>query len=474
MENVQRYERMDSCCIVGEAVKDSDGFLRDSPIVARTGIYTYLNPDKTIRREYRPPEEVFSIDSLATFRGKPITVGHPSAGKVTPETAKKLSIGSILSEGYPKELGEGRKYVGCDIVLFAPQEIGESRELSLGYRCDVEETPGVTANGEPYDAIQRNIRINHLAVVKKARAGMKARLNCDGDECYPEDYHEEEREIPKMSKFRIDGIEYELQDSVISHISTLQSKYDAAESNLLAMKTVLKSKEDELKAQVDGASELVARCDALEKENEELNAENEELAEENEERGKELDKATADNEENIKKLDDATKRYEDAKKKCDELNKKAEKAAKDLETATAERDKLQAALDAEKENTEKAVNDAKEQAKAEVKERAELEQLADKAKVADTDKLDNKALKEAIIKAKRPNFTAEGKTDAYLDAAFDLTKEQMRGDSMSDQMRKAFNVQQRKDGVETESARDAQKKMMDRLRNAYNGEDTKF
>lgn len=473
MENVQRYERMDSY-IVGEAVKDSDGFLRDSPIVARTGIYTYLNPDKTIRREYRPPEEVFSIDSLATFRGKPITVGHPSAGKVTPETAKKLSIGSILSEGYPKELGEGRKYVGCDIVLFAPQEIGDARELSLGYRCDVEETPGVTANGEPYDAIQRNIRINHLAVVKKARAGMKARLNCDGDECYPEDYHEEEREIPKMSKFRIDGIEYELQDSVISHISTLQSKCDAAESNLLAMKTVLKSKEDELKAQVDGASELVARCDALGKENEELHAENEELAEENEARGKELDKATADNEENIKKLDDATKRYEDAKKKCDELNKKVEKAAKDLETATAERDKLQAALDAEKENTEKAVNDAKEQAKAEVKERAELEQLADKAKVADTDKLDNKALKEAIIKAKRPNFTAEGKTDAYLDAAFDLTKEQMRGDSMSDQMRKAFNVQQRKDGVETESSRDARKKMMDRLRNAYNGEDTKF
>lgn len=472
MENVQRYERMDSCCIVGEAVKDSDGFLRDSPIVARTGIYTYLNPDKTIRREYRPPEEVFSENSLATFRGKPITVGHPSAGKVTPETAKKLSIGSILSEGYPKELSEGRKYVGCDIVLFAPQEIGDARELSLGYRCDVEEKPGVTANGEPYDAIQRNIRINHLAVVKKARAGMKARLNCDGDECYPEDYHEEEREIPKMSKFRIDGIEYELQDSVISHISTLQSKCDAAESKLLAMKTVLKSKEDELNAQVDGASELAARCDALEKENEELNAENEELAEENEARGKELDKATADNEENIKKLDDATKRYEDAKKKCDELNKKAEKAAKDLETATAERDKLQAALDAEKENTEKAVNDAKEQAKAEVKERAELEQLADKAKVADADKLDNKALKKAIIKAKRPNFTAEGKTDAYLDAAFDLTKEQMRGDSMSDQMRKAFGTQQRQDSADT--AKDAQKKMMDRLRNAYNGEDTKF
>ncbi len=471
MENVLRYERLDSCCIAGEAVKDSDGFLRDSPIVARTGIYTYVNPDKSVRREYRPPEEVFSEDSLATFEGKPITVGHPAAGKVTPETAKKLSIGSILSRGYLKELGVGCRYVGCDIVLFAPQEIGDARELSLGYRCDVEETPGVTANGEAYDAIQRNIRINHLAVVKKARAGMKARLNCDGDEYYSED---EEKEKPKMSKFRIDGVEYELQDSVISHISTLQTKCDAAESNLLAMKTVLKSKEDELKAQIDGASELAARCDALEKENEELNNENEALTEENEENSKQLDEAEAENEENLQKLNDAEKRYDEAKKKCDEFNKKAEKAAKDLEAATAERDKLQAALDAEKENTAKAVQDAKDKTKAEMQERGELEKLAEKAKVEDTDKLDNKQLKTAIIKASRPNFSAEGKTDAYLDAAFDLTKEQMRGDSMSEQMRKAMGLpKMRQDGAET-TAREAQKKMLERLRNAYSGDESKF
>ena len=276
-----------------------------------------------------------------------------------------------------------------------------------------------------------------------------------------------------MSKFRIDGVEYELQDSVISHISTLQTKCDAAESNLLAMKTVLKSKEDELKAQIDGASELVARCDALEKENEELNNENEALVEENEENTKQLDEAEAENEENLQKLNDAEKRYDEAKKKCDELNKKAEKAAKDLEAATADRDKLQAALDAEKENTAKAVQDAKDKTKAEMQERGELEKLAEKAKVEDTDKLDNKQLKAAIIKANRPNFTAEGKTDAYLDAAFDLTKEQMRGDSMSEQMRKAMGYKMRQDSAET-TAREAQKKMLERLRNAYSGEDNKF
>lgn len=53
------------------------------------------------------------------------------------------------------------------------------RELSLGYSLDLDETPGVW-NGQPYDAIQRNIRINHLALVEKARAGEQARLNIDG------------------------------------------------------------------------------------------------------------------------------------------------------------------------------------------------------------------------------------------------------------------------------------------------------
>ena len=57
MGSVQRYERIDSWMFVSGAVTDSDGFLRDSPIVARTGIYIYQQPDGTIRREYRPPSE---------------------------------------------------------------------------------------------------------------------------------------------------------------------------------------------------------------------------------------------------------------------------------------------------------------------------------------------------------------------------------------------------------------------------------
>lgn len=58
-----------------------------------------------------------------------------------------------------------------------------------------DETPGVW-NGQPYDAIQRNIQINHLALVEKARAGEQARLNIDG----------EEQGGNQMSKARKDGL----------------------------------------------------------------------------------------------------------------------------------------------------------------------------------------------------------------------------------------------------------------------------
>ena len=50
------------------------------------------------------------------------------------------------------------------------------RELSCGYNLRLDETPGVW-EGQPYDAIQRDIEINHLALVDKARAGEQARLN---------------------------------------------------------------------------------------------------------------------------------------------------------------------------------------------------------------------------------------------------------------------------------------------------------
>ena len=48
-----------------------EGYLMDRPILTSTGIFEYTNPDGSVRRELRLPEEVFAAESLASYQGKP-------------------------------------------------------------------------------------------------------------------------------------------------------------------------------------------------------------------------------------------------------------------------------------------------------------------------------------------------------------------------------------------------------------------
>jgi len=152
-----------------------EGFLVDRPILTSTGIFEYKNPDGSVRRELRLPEEVFAPESLASYRGKPIIITH-NAGLITKDNVQREAVGTILSEGY-----QDGDNVRAEIIIHNTDRMKEAglKELSCGYNLETEESPG-TWNGQPYDAIQRNIRINHLALVFEARAGEQARLNIDG------------------------------------------------------------------------------------------------------------------------------------------------------------------------------------------------------------------------------------------------------------------------------------------------------
>lgn len=70
----------------------------DNPILTRVGIFEYQNPDGTIRRELRLPEEVFAPESLASYKGKPVILTH-EAGMIDTENVQQEHIGTILSEG---------------------------------------------------------------------------------------------------------------------------------------------------------------------------------------------------------------------------------------------------------------------------------------------------------------------------------------------------------------------------------------
>jgi uncharacterized protein len=158
-----------------------EGFLRVPGNVARTGIQDYLaselgldgNPSRLIR-VYRPAEEVFAADSLATYNAADMTNNHPK-GLVTAATYKSLAVGVVASAG--RQDGD---FVQCDLIIKdagAIDAINSGKcELSAGYTAIYDESPGVTPEGEPYDYVQREIRINHVAIVDRARAGALARV----------------------------------------------------------------------------------------------------------------------------------------------------------------------------------------------------------------------------------------------------------------------------------------------------------
>lgn len=152
----------------------AEGYLVDRPVVTSTGIFEYIEANGSKRRELRLPEEVFDPESLKSYRGKPIIITH-EAGLITKDNVGEEEIGTVMSEGYRS--GED---VRAEVIIHDTDKMKAAglKALSLGYNLDLEETPGMW-NGQHYDAIQRNIRINHLALVADARAGERARLNID-------------------------------------------------------------------------------------------------------------------------------------------------------------------------------------------------------------------------------------------------------------------------------------------------------
>ena len=155
----------------------TEGYFYDNPILTRTGIFKYKLEDGSERRELRRPEDVFDPASLASYEGKPIIITH-DAQVIDKDNARRERVGTILTPG--QQEGET---VRAKIVIDDPDAVKASglRELSVGYYQDLIMEPGEW-EGEPYDAIQTHIRVNHLALVAVARAGDDARLNMDGQD----------------------------------------------------------------------------------------------------------------------------------------------------------------------------------------------------------------------------------------------------------------------------------------------------
>lgn len=211
-ELVKRWERLDFAPPeLPKARVDASGFVHVTGRVARTGIQEYRDGQGGVRKELRLPEEVRK--SLASFPLQPMTNLHPSE-MVAPDNAEKYAVGAVG----PAEL-KADGWVEAPLSLWRADAIEAARkgrvQLSVGYSCRIDTSAGEW-NGQRYDAIQRDIVVNHVALVDMARAGSDARLRLDSKDAIACDTQLSEslsKEIVNMAKLVINGMTFEVADA---------------------------------------------------------------------------------------------------------------------------------------------------------------------------------------------------------------------------------------------------------------------
>lgn len=242
--------------------KTADGYVVATPRVARIGIQLYAGkevgkPDMPVVRVYRPEDQVMSKDSWKSFAFKPVTDDHPAV-PVNAKNWKDHAVGLLGGE-----VARDGEFIRIPMTLMDEKVIGKyeagKAELSVGYTCDLDFTPGITPDGKQYDATQKDIRANHVALVKDARGGRKLRI---GDEKSPllladgemsslvdwyvadekpvtdaTDAHDTNEGVPVMKIVTVDGVSVQVADDTAATV--IQRALDRAAQELADIKKSL-------------------------------------------------------------------------------------------------------------------------------------------------------------------------------------------------------------------------------------------
>lgn len=202
-----------------------DGYLTALAHAARTGVQIYKgyevgDPSMREVRVYRPEEEVFHEDALSSIANKPVTNDHPPV-PVDSVNWKKYGVGHIGSK-----IARDGEFVEVPLILMDQDTIRDYRrgkkQLSMGYTCDLVWDAGNAPDGTEYDAVQRNIRANHLAVVANARGGSELKIGDDN----------EGDDKMTLKSVTVDGLTVEMTDIAAQQVNKTIAALDARVSTL--------------------------------------------------------------------------------------------------------------------------------------------------------------------------------------------------------------------------------------------------
>lgn len=180
------------------------GAMRIAAVLGRVGVCVYRPGGGVVRRELRPPDEVFRADSMETLGGAVVTDQHPPLERdpktgtpeawITPSNWKKWAVGYVADNVRQ----DGDRVLGTvtvqDEAMIQLIREGKRREISPGYMClKLDQTPGRwngkeygphVTDGEPYDCIQRDIVYNTVGLGPRGwgRQGSDVALRLDASD----------------------------------------------------------------------------------------------------------------------------------------------------------------------------------------------------------------------------------------------------------------------------------------------------
>lgn len=291
--------------------------------ISKVGVFPYLGsqispdmePDR-IYQVYRPEAELSSEETIASFKLLPWTDEHEMLGSeadgLTPP--EKKGIHGIIGENVYFEDG----YLKANLKIFS-EKLADliregKRELSIGYRCLYDIQSGVY-NGQKYDAIQRQIRGNHIALVEEGRSGKDVavldhfKITLDSKDIIMPDMKKPDKEMTGDAEVSLESLAQMLQE-VSQRLLKLEKMEGKEDRNMEKMGDEYEN--EELTEDVE-PKEFVKRANGIDEDNDKEH--NEMVKDDKEERPKE-----------------DLKENEKEEKKDAEAGKKAEAKALDKKT----------------------------------------------------------------------------------------------------------------------------------------------
>jgi len=264
----------------------SQGYLKARAFITRVGVFNYRKEDGTVIRELRLPEEVFASESLKSLCNIPLTDNHPPV-MLTAENTKEYLRGYLFNDVWI----EAGTYVASDVLVTDSEVIRKIQiglnQLSAGYNADIEYTSGIHPIFGEYDAIQRNIRHNHVSRVDLGRAGDEVKVRFDAIEleegCMPKDVDVNDDQVADssieetktdsstkdlnskkgdgpMPTIKLDGVEIQVSEAAALAINAELQRKDSAYAELKIERDQFEAQRDQYKTD---AEEATAKLDSV-------------------------------------------------------------------------------------------------------------------------------------------------------------------------------------------------------------------